>query len=69
MIGTLLAQGSRPLEAGALGAYLHGRAGEAAAAALTPICVTAEDVPEYPARGRRRTARLRGRAVALDLKR
>ena len=39
--------GSRAARGGALGAYLHGRAGEAAAAALTPICVTAEDVPEY----------------------
>jgi NAD(P)H-hydrate epimerase len=47
MVGALLAQGLGHLEAGALGAYLHGRAGEAAAAALTPMCVTAEDVPEY----------------------
>ena len=31
MIGALLAQGLDPLEAGALGAYLHGRAGDAAA--------------------------------------
>ena len=38
-VGTLLAQGLDPLEAAALGAYLHGRAGEAAAEALTPICV------------------------------
>ncbi len=45
--GALLAQGCGPLEAGALAAYLHGRAGEAAAAALTPMCVTSEDVPEY----------------------
>lgn len=47
VIGALLAQGLTPLEAGALGAYLHGRAGEAAAADLTPLCVTAEDVPDY----------------------
>lgn len=47
MIGALLAQGLSPLRAGALGAYLHGRAGEAAAEALTPVCVTAEDLPEY----------------------
>ncbi len=47
MIGTLLAQGLAPLEAGALGAYLHGRAGEAAAEALTPTCVRAEDVYEH----------------------
>lgn len=47
VVGALLAQGLLPLEAGALGAYVHGRAGEAAAAALTPMSVTAEDVPEY----------------------
>lgn len=47
MIGALLAQGAAPFEAGALGAWLHGRAGDAAAATLTPWCVTAEDVAEY----------------------
>lgn len=47
VIGALLAQGLDPLDAAALGVYLHGRAGEAAAAELTPMCVTAEDVPEY----------------------
>jgi NAD(P)H-hydrate epimerase len=47
VIGALLAQGLGVLEAGALGAYLHGRAGEAAAAELTPLCVTAEDIPEF----------------------
>ncbi|HSK46635.1 MAG TPA: NAD(P)H-hydrate dehydratase [Coriobacteriia bacterium] len=47
VIGALLAQGLAPLEAGALGAYLHARAGEEAAGALTPMCVTAEDVPDY----------------------
>jgi hydroxyethylthiazole kinase-like uncharacterized protein yjeF len=47
MIGTLLAQGLDPLEAGSLGAYVHGRAGEAAAEKLTPICVRAEDVCEH----------------------
>lgn len=47
MIGALLAQGLDPLEAGALGAYVHGRAGEAAASALTPLCVTSEDLPEF----------------------
>jgi len=45
--GALLAQGLGPLEAGALAAFVHGRAGEAAASALTPVCVTAEDLPEY----------------------
>lgn len=47
VIGALLAQGLSALDAASLGAYLHGRAGEAAAADLTPVCVTAEDVPEY----------------------
>ncbi len=47
IIGTYLAQGLSPLEAGALGAYVHGRAGEAAASALTPLCVDAEDIPEF----------------------
>lgn len=46
VIGTALAQGMAPLTAGAFGAYLHGRAGEAAASTLTPLCVTAEDVPD-----------------------
>ncbi len=47
MIGTLLAQGAPALEAGALGVYLHGRAGEVAAELLTPLCVRAEDVYEH----------------------
>jgi NAD(P)H-hydrate epimerase len=47
MVGTLLAQGIAPFEAAALAAYLHGRAGEAAAEALSPICVRAEDVAEH----------------------
>ena len=47
IVGAYLAQGLSPLEAGALGAYVHGRAGEAAASALTPVCVTAEDIPDY----------------------
>lgn len=47
VVGALLAQGLSPLDAGALGAYLHGRAGEAAASVLTPLCVTAEDIVEY----------------------
>jgi NAD(P)H-hydrate epimerase len=47
MVGTYLAQGLSPLTAGALAAYVHGRAGEAAASALTPYCVTAEDIPDY----------------------
>lgn len=47
MVGALLAQSLGTFEAAALAAYVHGRAGEAAAAALTPICVTAEDLPEF----------------------
>lgn len=47
MIGALLAQGLDALDAAALGAYVHGRAGEAAAEELTPVCVTAEDLPQY----------------------
>ena len=47
IIGTYLAQGLSPLEAGALGAHVHGRAGEAAASVLTPVCVAAEDLIDY----------------------
>lgn len=47
MIGTLLAQGLEPLEAGVLGAYLHGRAGDHAATDMTERCVIAEDLPAY----------------------
>jgi len=47
MIGALLAQGLEPLEAGVLGAYVHGRAGDLAADTLTEISVIAEDVPAY----------------------
>ena len=47
VIGALLSQRLEPLEAAALGVYVHGRAGEAAAADLTPMCVTAEDIPAY----------------------
>jgi NAD(P)H-hydrate epimerase len=47
IVGAFLAQGLDPLEAGALAAYVHGRAGEAAAALLTPVSVTAEDLPDF----------------------
>lgn len=47
MVGALLAQGLSSYGAGALGVYLHGRAGEAAARELTPLCVNAEDVPDH----------------------
>lgn len=47
MAGTLLAQGAEPFEAGALAAYVHGRAGDHAADELSERCVMAEDVPGY----------------------
>lgn len=47
MIGSVLAQGTPPMEAAALAAYLHGAAGEAAASSLTAVCCTAEDVVAY----------------------
>ncbi len=47
MVGALLAQGLEPLEAGALASYVHGRAGDHAAAQLTEISVIAEDVPAF----------------------
>lgn len=47
IVGTLLAQGASALEAAALGAYIHGSAGEAAAEDLTAVCCTAEDVVAY----------------------
>lgn len=47
IVGALLAQGADPLEAAALGAFMHGTAGAAAAARLTSVCCTAEDVVAY----------------------
>ncbi len=47
MAGALLAQGLEPFEAGALAAYLHGRAGDHARAALTTLSMVAEDLPGY----------------------
>lgn len=47
MVGSLLAQGVAPFEAGVLAAWLHGRAGDFSAAVLTPWCVTADDIPEH----------------------
>lgn len=47
VVGALLAQGVPALEAGALGAYLQGTAGDLAARDLTPVCCTADDVIAY----------------------
>ncbi|GMA63354.1 NAD(P)H-hydrate dehydratase [Alicyclobacillus fastidiosus] len=50
VIGGLLAQGLEPFDAASLGAWLHGRAGELAGAALTPVSTTASDVVDYISR-------------------
>ena len=47
MIGALLAQGLDPRDAAALGCALHAEAGRTAAAALTDICVAAEDLVTF----------------------
>jgi len=44
MIGALLAKGMTPLEAAALGVYLHGRAGDRAAVDLSEESVIATDI-------------------------
>lgn len=44
VIGALLAQNLAPQDAAALGCALHAEAGRAAAASLTDLCVTAEDL-------------------------
>jgi NAD(P)H-hydrate epimerase len=44
MAGALLAQGLSPFEAGALASWLHGRAGDLAAAALSEPSIIATDV-------------------------
>ncbi|WP_298034696.1 NAD(P)H-hydrate dehydratase [uncultured Dysosmobacter sp.] len=44
VIASLLAQGARPLEAAAMGVWLHGRAGDLAAEKLTAYAVMPEDV-------------------------
>lgn len=47
MVGTLLAQGVPAFDAATLGAHLHGRAGDAGAAALTQTCLTATDLDSF----------------------
>jgi len=44
LIASLLAQGAAPVPAAAAGVWLHGRAGDLAAAELSEYCVTPEDV-------------------------
>ena len=47
IVGALLAQGLSPRDAAALGCALHAEAGRTAAAALTDICVAAEELITY----------------------
>ena len=44
LIASLLAQGAAPVQAAALGVWLHGRAGDLAAERLTAYAMTPEDV-------------------------
>ncbi len=44
LVASLLAQGAAPVQAAALGVWLHGRAGDLAARRLTAWCMTPEDV-------------------------
>jgi NAD(P)H-hydrate epimerase len=46
-VGAFLARGMLAIDAAALGTYLHGAAGDAAARDLTAVCCTAEDVIGY----------------------
>ncbi|WAH36683.1 NAD(P)H-hydrate dehydratase [Alicyclobacillus dauci] len=50
VIGSLIAQGLNGFDAASLGAWIHGRAGELAGAALTPISTTASDIVDYISR-------------------
>jgi NAD(P)H-hydrate epimerase len=44
IVAALLAQGLEPQQAALLGVYLHGTAGDAAAAELSPYCMMASDI-------------------------
>ena len=44
IIAAFAGQGLPPFEAAACGAYIHGRAGDAAAAAIGQVCMNAEDL-------------------------
>jgi len=47
VVGALLARGLAPFDAAVLGAWVHGRAGDRAAADLGQTALTAADLPEY----------------------
>jgi len=47
IIASLLAQGAAPVQAAALGVWLHGRAGDLAAEQLTEYGMTPEDVVKF----------------------
>jgi NAD(P)H-hydrate epimerase len=66
VVGAFLAQGLAPLAAGALAAYVHGRAGESAAESLNPLSVTAEDLPAHLAKSIGELWRLRGYSPVDD---
>ncbi len=46
-IAALIGQGLSPFDAAVLGAWVHGRSGDLAAADLTQVCLTAADVLAY----------------------
>jgi NAD(P)H-hydrate epimerase len=45
LIGALLAQGMAPFDAACLGVHVHGRAGDLAAERISPVGMSAEDLP------------------------
>ena len=47
VVAALLGQGFAPFDAAVLGAWVHGRAGDLAAAALGQIALTSADLPDY----------------------
>lgn len=47
LVASLLSQGLQPIDAARLAVYLHGTAGEKAAADLTSYCMTASDIISY----------------------
>lgn len=61
VIGALLAQGVRPVDAARIGVYLHGLAGDAVRERLGDAGLLASDLPEEIARARKRLADLASR--------